>query len=327
MAGKRRYSGPLMRGQKSVRQRMAKKPRKKGLNAIEKKQVNAIVRSNMESKYFDAEQTLDGQQLKQQQNTSDALVWVRAFAVGNGQVAGVNANYGWQSNTTERAITAQHMVRTFSATLSGSPADTYLPNLPDGKEVMPSMCRTQYRIYRNKVNIASDDIAKAAPYRVRMIRVLPKRTKFSNTTYTPKDDLFLNTFGVAYGVNSGNNGFQEKFGQMAMMTAKVNTRKYRLLQDTQFTLKCPLVDNAEDLRCFETNAGTEKIITVNHKQPKKLTYTGLYDSEANREPITGQSGELIFFHVCILGYDGSAGQDIQPSLLIDVKSVSTFKDA
>lgn len=311
------------------RKAVRRKAVKKGLNTVEKKQVSAIIRSNVESKYFDAEHTLDGQQLKQQQSTDDALVWVRAFAVGNGKVDGVNANYGWQNSTTERVVTAQHMVRTFPSTLSGSPADTYLPNIPDGKEVMPSMCQTIYRVYRDKVNLAAvgTSMAMAAPYRVRMIRVLPKRTKFSNTTYTPKEDLFLNTFGVAYGINSGNNGFQEKFGQMAMMTAKVNTRKYRLLQDVQFTLNCPAINNADDLNCFQTEASSEKLIKVNHVQPTKLRYDGLYTTESNREPITGQSGELIFFHVCILGNDGSSGLDVQPQCKIDVKSVSTFKDA
>jgi hypothetical protein len=41
----------------------------------------------------------------------------------------------------------------------------------------------------------------------------------------------------------------------------------------------------------------------------------------------GQSGELIFFHVFIKGYDSNSGQNVEPQVKVDVKCVSTFKDA
>lgn len=329
-----RLSGPRMRGGKYYSKGKkrgrpaAKKTTKGGLNRVEKQQVNKMINGKIESKYFACER-IDGKQFKPQRTGSDSLVYVQGFAVGDGQQAGVDITYGWQSNTSEKSIQAQHMVRTFDANVTGTPGSSYTSYVPDGKEVMPSTCKTIYRVYRAFQNTASStsDMAHSAPYCVRMIRVVPKRTKFSNVTYTPKDDLFLNTYGVECGVNSNADGFRDKFGQMQMETANVNTRKYRVLQDTSFELKCPYAIDATDLRIFETNTNSEKLITCNHKQPKKLRYDGTYDSEQTREPLMGQSGELIFFHVFIKGYDGNAGQNIEPQVKIDAKCVSTFKDA
>lgn len=324
-----KLSGPRMRrGNYYSKGKKRGRPTKAGLNKVEKKQVNKMITGKIESKYFNTER-IDGKQFKAQRTGSDSLVWVQGFAVGTGEQAGVDINYGWQSNTSEKSIQPQHMVRTFDKNITGTPGTSYTAYVPDGKEVMPSACRSTYRIYRSFQNTASStsDMAHSAPYCVRMIRVVPKRTKFSNVTYAPKNDLFLNTYGVEYGVNSAADGFRDKFGQMQMATANVNSRKYRTIQDVTFELKSPYAIDATDLRIFESNTNSEKIITCNHKQPKKLRYDGTYDSEATREPLMGQSGELILFHVFIKGYDSNSGQNVEPQVKIDVKCVSTFKDA
>lgn len=324
-----KLSGPRMRGGKYYSKGKKRgRPRKTGLNKVEKRQVNKMIAGKIESKYFNCER-IDGKQFKPQRTGSDSLIYVQGFAVGDGEQSDVDITYGWQSNTNEKSIQPQHMVRTFDKNLTGTPGTSYTAYVPDGKEVMPSVCRSVYRVYREFQNTASatSDMAHSAPYCVRMIRVVPKRTKFSNVNYAPKNDLFLNTYGVEYGVNSNADGFREKFGQMQMLTANVNSRKYRTLQDITFELKSPYAIDATDLRIFESNTNSEKLITVNHKQPKKLRYDGTYDSEATREPLMGQSGELIFFHVFLKGYDSNAGQNIEPQVKIDVKCVSTFKDA
>ena len=325
-----KFSGPRMPSGKYYSKRKVgrKSKPKTGLNKVEKKQVNKMITGKIESKYFDTER-IDGKSFKPQRTGSDSLVWVQGFAVGLGQHEGDDITYGWQSNTSEKSIASQHMVRTFDKQITGTPGTSYTSYVPDGKEVMPSACRTTYRIYRSFVNTASseNDMGHGAPYCVRMIRVVPKRTKFSSTTYAPKNDLFLNTYGVEYGVNSAADAFREKFGQLQMSTANVNTRKYRVLQDYSFELKCPYMIDATSLSIYETNTNSEKLITVNHQQPKKLRYDGTYDSEATREPVSGQSGELIFFHVYLKGYDSTAGQNIEPQVKIDAKCVSTFKDA
>jgi len=110
-----------------------------------------------------------------------------------------------------------------------------------------------------------------------------------------------------------------------MMTSKVNSRKYTVIQDTQFQLAAPLAGTQLDTDLIATlsSMSHQKILTCNHDQPKKLHYSGSYDNADAREPLSGQSNEMIFIHV---GVVGTTTKSLGLDLKIDVKPVSTFKD-
>lgn len=299
---------------------------KKGLNKTEKKQVENIINKKAESKYFQSVYNLQGQSLKFQSSVvSENEIMVRGFAIGTGEVGGVAGTYGYESiGGAARVITPMHMARTFDETVVAG--TDYEGFIPDGKYVSPAMTKCTWRIHRNIVDTGdAEDLRTASPYVVRVLRVRPRNTKFSDVDYVPSLDLFVNNYGVAYGVDSPASTYQKNFGLFEMMTSKVNARKYVVLEDKQFQLSCPNVNTqlGTDLISTETNGNHQKIWNTYHKMPKKLYYTGTYDTSDTRQPLAGQSAELIFFHV---GVVGTTTKDIGLDCEIDVKPIATFKD-
>jgi hypothetical protein len=251
---------------------------------------------------------------------------VRGFAVGTGEVNGVAATYGYEGiGLGARVITPIMMSRTFDSTVT--PGTEYDGFIPDGKIVEPAMARCIWRIHRNIVDTGdAEDLRTASPYVCRFLRVKPRNTKFSDTDYTPSLDLFQNNFGIAYGIDSPDDAnHQKNFGLFEMMTSKVNTRKYKVVQDLQFQLQAPNVNTqlGTDLIATETNTNHQKVWATNHDMPKKLYYEGTYDTTDTRQPLSGQSPELIFFHV---GVVGTTTKDIGLDVEIDCKPISTFRD-
>lgn len=323
MPGKRRFAGPLQPGQKSVRTRMPKA--KRGLNKIERKEVKAIINTKAESKYFEAAESLQGQALKVQSSTAtNQEIMVRAFTVGPGGIAVSDNVYGYEATGgAGRAITPMFMARTFDVNSTDS---DYQSQVPVGKTVSTAMCRTTWRLHRNKVDTSDAEQDKiAAPYIVRFIRVKPRGAKFSDVDLVPRLDLFQNNYGVAYGIDSPANTYQRNFGLFELQTSKVNSRKYTTVQDIQFQLAAPLVGTQLDTDIIATmnSMSSQKILTCNHDQLKKLHYAGSYDNADAQEPISGQSNEMIFIHVGVLG---TTTKSLELEMKIDVKPIATFKD-
>ena len=224
----------------------------RGLNKTERKEVKQIINTKAESKFFEGANELQGQALKFQSTTaSNQEIMVRSFTVGPGGAALLDNTYGYESTGgAARAITPMFMARTFDRL--GSSTD-YTSFVPDGKTVIPSMCRTTWRLHRSKIDTSDAAQDKlAAPYLVRFIRVKPRVSKFSDVDLVPRVDLFQNNYGVAYGIDSPANVFQRNFGLFEMMTSKVNSRKYTVIQDTQFQLGAPLVGTQLDTDLIET---------------------------------------------------------------------------
>lgn len=326
--------GPRMRtgvfrskGKKRGRPRKYTATSKKGLTLKEKRQVNNLISKRAESKYFKPDHTLVHQAFKfQSQTGSRCEIMCRGFAVGQGEVNGVAGTYGYESvGGAARVITPINMVRTFdSSVVEGT---DYEGMIPDGKYVSPHMAKCTWRIHRTILDTAtSENVKSSAPYLVRFIRVVPRSSKYSGASYVPAEDLFMNNFGVAFGVDSTPTTNQHNFGLFELQTSKINTRKYRILQDTQFNLACPNINTQfgdNTLQVNETNMNHQKTLVTNHKQPKKLYYEGTYDNADSRQPIAGQSGELIFIHCAPVG---TTTKEIQVDARIDVKPISTFKD-
>lgn len=302
-----------------------KNKKKSGLNKTEVSQVKAIMNQEAESKYFECENSLQGQALKYQSSTStNQEIMVRAFTVGPGGDSVSDNIYGYESTGgAGRAITPMFMARTFD--INSTDAD-YQSMVPVGKTVTSAMCRSIFRLHRSKVDTSDAEQDKiAAPYVVRFIRVKPRPAKFSDVDLVPRLDLFQNNFGVAYGIDSPANTYQRNFGVFEMMTSKINSRKYTVVQDTHFQLGAPLVGTQLDTDLIETmsSSNSEKYLSCNHKQLKKLHYAGSYDNGPDREPISGQSNEMIFIHVGVIG---TTTRSLELGMKIDVKPVATFKD-
>lgn len=307
---------------------LRRKPKRLGLNKVEKKQVSAIVNKKAETKYFNPEFSLHGQQLKYQSSTSgNQEIMVRGFTVGPGGAAIQNETYGYESTGgAARTITPIHMVRTFDASLTGDPAESYSANVPDGKYVNPSFCQATWRLFREKIDTSdATEERLAAPYYVRFIHVRPRQSKYSDTTLVPRLDLFMNNYGVAYGIESPANNYQKNFGLFEMQTAKVNSRKYVVVKDSHCMLYAPNITTQidTDLLTSVIGASSQKIFKTDVKQPAKLYYDGVYNTDVTREPLAGQANDMIFIHVGVLG---TSQKSLPISMKIDVKPVSTFKD-
>lgn len=308
--------------QRSARSALLSK--KRGLNKTEKAQVKSIINAKAESKYFETTYNLHGQSFKYQ--SSDASlqeITVRAFAVGPATINDVVGTYGYDSGGAARAITAMNMARTFDANQTN---EDYNANIPDGRYVEPMMGKCMWRLFRSMADTDdADEQRKANPYVVRMIRVKPRVTKYSDAAIDPSTDLFVNQYGMAYGIGSAADTYQKNFGVLEMLASKVNTRKYQLISDKRFQLEAPSLVTAldTDLIATQTSKSSQKVMTTYHKQPKKLCYQGAYNDATDRQPVSGQSNELIFFHCGILGTNTKS---LIPNLEIDCYPVATFKD-
>ena len=275
---------------------------KKGLDSVEKKQVVAIINKKAESKYFNTQYNLQGQSFKLQSTTlARQEVVVRGFALGDAQINGVYGTYGYDDDDTARQITAINSCRTFNTVVTDA---NYAAFIPDGKYVSPSLCKCVWRIHRSMVDdLDADGVKDSNPYLVRMIRVKPRATKYSGATIVPSVDLFTNNYGVAYGIDSDSDEYQKNFGPFEMMTSKVNSRKYEVIQDVQFQLEPPTTSTVLNMDYITSTVGArnQKLITTVHQQPKKLYYAGSFDSATTSQPSSPQSNELVFFHACVLG--------------------------
>ena len=73
---------------------------------------------------------------------------------------------------------------------------------------------------------------------MRMIRVQPRMKKYSDVEINPKGDLFVDQYGEAIGVNSGG------FNTMELELLKINSRKYKVIQDVRKSATIPLASTS-----------------------------------------------------------------------------------
>lgn len=317
---------------------------KSGLNKLEKKQVSAIVLRKAESKYFKTTLFGSPQALKLQTNVADAsVIEVLGLSVGKHEQEQMTGTYGYGTTGGAAATNLSlNVFRTFWApdintevdppTTTGGDVQKYRSFIPDGRKVAPSFTQTKIRIFRESVNTNSDDKAKMAnPYYYRVIRVKPKKLRFTDVDFDPNLDLFLDNYGEAYGIYSGGDGYVPQFQRWELMTSKINSRRYEVMDDIGFTLMPPTTTSNgwEGSGTFngravtEASRGSDKIITFNHKAPKTLYYDGKYELISSCQPLAGNSEELVFIHGCMIGDDAP---NINMQHKVDIKVVSTFKD-
>lgn len=337
MPYKRSYK-TTARGRKKRGSAMSRYKKKVGLNKVEKKQVKAIINKKAESKYFKTALMASPQGLQLQTNVADeSHIECHGFIAGVSNIEGVAATYGYTSaGGVASSITPLNIFKTFQATtvnadgtVTAGDEQKYEVYIPEGRRCAPSFAQTQMRIFRDCVNTNSDDKAEmAVPYYYRVVRVLPKKQKFTDVELDPQSDLFLDNYGGSYGIYSGGDAYTPAFQRFELMTSKINTRRYQVLDDIKFQLLPPTstsngFDDFDGRLVSTINGNGAKLLTFNHKRPKTLYYDGNYQEQSGTQPLTNNCQEMIFVHCCMLGTDSP---NINLQTKVDVKVVSMFKD-
>lgn len=296
---------------------------KAGLNKTETNQVKAIakrtVMSNAESKYFNSTPMGTLKRLLPLESRTGANTSVRGFAVGTGVLGGTPTEimYGVSGGATV-AIDDLNMCRLFS----GVASSPYEQNVLEGSYCAPSMCKSEWTLTYPYINTTANETG-ATPIYVRVIRVKPRRVKYSDVVIQPRTDLFLDQYGASTGVSD------TTFNDMELQNYAVNRRKYEVIQDSirvllpTMTVATLAISDGNTLSTDVENKRNEWKFTLNHKQPSKLYYEDA--TTTGVQPKAGQSAEMIFFHFCNMGINGSATQN-GDEIRITCKPCSTFKD-
>ena len=299
---------------------------------VAKKTINKLA----ETKYFNVSGFKENKGLHYALNNKHGM-GVRGYATcENKNNINVKIAYGVDTVSGSTAYLDElNMNRCFANNVGD---DFFRSQAMDGVYVTPSFSESTYILERDVGYItgqASDySTLNNTPYFVRMIRVTPRPQKLSTISITPAIDLFVDEFGRATGINDAD------FLNHQLMTFKVNSRKYKIVEDKSWLMAPPMIVNNQATGQSDTDPLTEvngsvnnynvsnsmKVVKCRHNIGKKLFYEDGGQSEKNST--TGQQNEFIFFHTCLVGVNASSSINAYNGthLLISTKSVSTFKD-
>ncbi|AXH73498.1 MAG: putative capsid protein [Cressdnaviricota sp.] len=340
--------------------RTTRRPSKNALTKVEKKQVKSIakqvVNSVVESKYFNTQNGDSVNQAAPSYAWYDADEQIRSPVSVIGCMTGYNRSvnqdltntlwtYGVKASGSSQGMTTYHLNRIFdNSTLA------HTPNLLEGSTCRPAFAQTQHMLERiiqstEAMGTTGVPINVGLPYKIRMIRVKPRATKGSFMDVDPEVDLFLNRLNNAYGVNSDPDevlGMDQRFTHIDMLLAKVNSRKYNVLEDKIFNLESPGTYTNLNIAAGETqmtnlsSKGT-LIKTVKHNIGTEFHYREPYQdggaSSTDLYPDDGFIPEFVLFHICMVNNPSAAPGNTASSegyadqLKYSCRVVSTFKDA
>lgn len=215
---------------------------------------------------------------------------------------------------------------------SGVPDDQFQI---EGKSVRPAYTETQWLLNRLAGNTNTlSQVQNGLIYKVRMIRVKPRVVKGSHQQMDPQNDLFLKSNNDEFGINS-TIGTAYIFNAYEFMMAKVNSRKYRVLEDTMFTMG-PAGNYSQiaypSIEPFQVQVGESsslKTFKRKHNIGKELYYENPNGtSDRDQYPDDGFSPEFVLFHVWAQGNPNEEfALRTTPDLLrLSCRPVSTFKD-
>ena len=327
MARPRKFAGPLRPGTKSVRTRVAKKPRG-GLNKIEKKQTKNIVENAIKKehtlKYFNSDKTFTalapnvstvGSALKQV-----SVLGYSSTTAKNNQA--ITQKYGSQD------IFPFFLAKPFEGVADDHVSET---NKPNGSTVIPKIARVAFSIERVRYAVPTDAdaspdalAARSLPITVRVIKVGFKTPTGTAEVLDPNTDLFLHyRTGIEMGIDSSD------FDRLQCRYAKINSKKYTKLSDTMFTINQNNIitpsnanpSSSSPTSQFYTRAGSaikHMVVPFQLSQRKngKLYYDDLGTAV---EPDTFTSGgqrQLLLIHSWYEnGHDllGGTGQPLAPT--------------
>lgn len=220
----------------SARRAQAREAAASARRPVTQAQVKAIVMRNKEDKYMNV--NVDTIVAPLGPTTGPKSLSVAAFATTATTQTG-------QVNPVQycgRDIHNMHMLRPFNSSSTASA----LPNVIDGKEIMPTLAKSMFSIQRMSIDVGSSgnqaasdaNVYKTCPIRCRIIRVTPKLQAGVTTAIDPTNDLFLNQVGVDYGPTNAD------FTMSDIESAVVNSRIYSVISDEKFTMEAaPAVVN------------------------------------------------------------------------------------
>ena len=312
----------------------------KGLTKTEKKEVKTIakkaINKMVESKYFNVNATII--------NSYPSPVWQNSSGVNSeistwGFMTGARTNtdsnnkYKWGVDPLTGAqndMTTLNMTQVFRDNNSVPYRQQFAL---EGLSCRPAYNEVQWLFERPQATTTSDR-TKAQPYQIRMIRLVPRATKTSALEVNPNDDCFLNVLNEPFGPASASTGGDPVFTRQEFFMAKVNSRRYKVIQDSTFnmlpssimtevastTATTELVNNPSTMGC--------KIIKTKHNLGTELHYrdpNSAASSGGSQYPNTGFEPEFVLFLVGAIG--GIPSGSISDDIKLSARPVSTFKDA
>ncbi len=173
----------------------------------------------------------------------------------------------------------------------------------------------------------------ALTYKIRMVRIRPRALKGSFQQIDPKVDAFLDQYNEPFGIATTNAAGENTFSQFEFHMAKVNTRRYQVLQDDTYTMGSS--GNRTDLTStsiqvpYSTEQGGFKKIKTLHKIGTELFWENPNgDSDKDQYPDAGFVNEFVMFHVMAVGNPNASAVDRSTAdlLRISARPLSTFKD-
>lgn len=198
---------------------------------------------------------------------------------------------------------------------------------PDGKHITPVSCKSRFRLSRHYgITSASDTnypdatsfppgLANNLPVRCRMIRCTPAISSGTATELDPDGDLFQDEYGRKIGIS------QADMTNEDLLFYRVNTRRWRVLEDKQFDIRNPLTVNYTQMfepgvkihyapQISNTNGNCEKYLSMNHqlssRKGGKCYYSDpMADTTENAD--TGHRREYVFFNFVWKGGEGITG--------------------
>lgn len=318
--------------------------RRKGLSKTERVQVKSIAKSAVnacvESKYFNVnggvtdEQPSPIWQIAGQ--NSEISCW--GFTTGSRRDYGTNATYNWGVSPVDGSSVAMDSLNLNQLFRTNAVPASRAQYALEGLECRPSYNEVQWLFERRQSNTIADPSA-GMPYKVRMLRLVPRATKASYQAIDPQNDCFLDELGEPFGPSSVS-GASPLFDRRAFYLAKANSRRYKVIADTTFGMLpssirtdifAPLNSGQgnDNPLVNQPSMGGVKVIKTKHDLGKVFHYENPNESSASggsQYPSTGFEPEFVLFLVSAVGGVDAAG-DLTDNISLSARCVSTFKDA
>ncbi|MDA9663633.1 hypothetical protein N9T80_00660, partial [bacterium] len=223
---------------------------------------------------------------------------------------------------------------------------------PVGKQIQPVSCKSRWRINRQfaridpKLETASivdafpTEMAENCPVVCRLVRVSPKLESGTDTIISPADDLFLDEYGRATGVDN------TLFDEAEMLFYKVNNRRYSVIEDKKFIIRPPLTLQYQSVWpgatgpahytpvVSNTNGNCEKYLTTYDQLTAKKNGSVFYTdptAAGTNNATTGNKRSYYFWHFAYQGADAITGDGADRAkgpidVVIDLVNTTKFID-
>lgn len=292
---------------------------RRNASAVTRRQIKQTIMSLATPKFFKTTQQMKNQYPSPIRTGAAMYCW--GFSTGPNPVANTRDTATAQMNYGMGALNPLNHGKVSLEHNGGSTnAQDLIAMRPDGCEVRPLWAKTTITLERTNVNLNASNPRELNPMLIRCIRVRVKEVRNGMNSIYPNKDLFVDNWNRETGVGIAS------FDKQSMIHFSANSDKYKVLDDFQFQLDCPIMYTGETLVPtmlnqqeagvvnFSRGAGKSfKTLTFTHDLGAKLGYD-LKNDVANQEaqPDKGMNQEYILFHMQYIGDDPAetlAGQE------------------